>query len=206
MIYSKLNVYDAYACGIKTRLKQRAECGDMPFSVFKLLECHHDFTSTIEELYRIGAYIRGDKSLKQSFVHCMCSDKHIWVKSIAVQNCFSLGRNLVGALNGLAGDGVPKAVEQKITRTITCSIPDLLDLGESARIETKTEWKRIGKLLGTGSCELDRFNNDCIELIEWVLNILIVAKPGHPSGPFKNFEEERQKSLEAYWKGGSRDV
>ena len=38
MIYSKLNAYDAYESGLKTRLEQRKECGDMPFSIYKLIE------------------------------------------------------------------------------------------------------------------------------------------------------------------------
>jgi len=72
----------------------------------------------------------------------------------------------------------------------------ILNLGEFARVETKTDWKRVGKLLGTGRCVLDEFNDECIELIEWVLDRLIAAKPSHPSGPFRSFAEERQKTIE----------
>ena len=210
MIYSKLNAYDAYESGLKTRLEQRKECVDMPFCIYKLLECHHDFTSTKEELARIGVYVRGNESLKRSlrysFMHCVHWDKNIWVKRIAAHNCFSLARNLVGVLHGLAGDGVTAAVAQQITHAVNRRIPDLLSLGKFAQVETKTDWQRVSKLLGTGRCDLDRFNDGCIALIEWVLDKLIAAKPRHPSGPFISFAEERQKSLEAYWKRVGRDV
>jgi hypothetical protein len=192
MIYSKLNAYKAYESGLKTRLEQRAECGDMPFSIYKLIECHRDFTSTKDELARIGAYARGDKSLKYSFVHCVYWDKNIWTKGKAAHNCFCLARNLVGVIHGLPGDGVSAAVVQQITSVVNRRIPDLLDLGERARIETKTSWRNVSKLLGTGRCALDNFNDDCIALIDWVMDTLIFAEPKTPSGPFKSFAENRQ--------------
>ena len=192
MIYSKLNAYKAYESGLKTRLEQRAECGDMPFSIYKLIECHRDFTSTKEELARIGAYARGDNSLKYSFMHCVYWDKNIWTKGMAAHNCFCLARNLVGVIHGLPGDGVSAAVVQQITSVVNRRIPDLLDLGECARIETKTDWKSVSKLLGTGRCALDDFNDDCIALIDWVMDTLISAEPKTPSGLFKSFAEDRQ--------------
>jgi len=192
MIYSRLNAGDAYDCGLKTRLDECGKPVAMPFSIYKLLECHHDFTSTREELARIGAYARGNKSLKHSFVHCVYWDKNIWTKGMAAHNCFYLARNLVGIIHGLPGDGVSAAVVQHITSVVNRRIPDLLDLGECARIETKTDWKRVSKLLGTRSCALDDFNDGCIALIEWVMNTIIAAKPKTPSGPFSSFVEERQ--------------
>jgi hypothetical protein len=199
MIYRKLNAYEAHESGLKTRLEQRAEGGDMPFCIYKLLECHHDFTSTKEELARIGVYVRGNKSLKRdlrySFMHCVYWDKNIWVKRIAAHNCFCLARNLVGVLHALPGDGVSDAVINEIRDEVDRRVPDLLDLGEYARIETKSGWKYVSKLLGTGNCLLDEFNDECIKLIEWVLDRLIAAKPKHPSGPFRSFAEERQRIL-----------
>lgn len=199
MLYSKLNAYEAHESGLKTRLEQRAKGGDMPFCIYKLLECHHDFTSTKEELARIGVYVRGNESLKRSlrysFMHCVHWDKHIWVKRIAAHNCFSLARNLVGVLHALPGDGVSDAVVNEIQGEVDRRVPDLLDLGEYARVETKTGWKYVSKLLGTGNCLLDEFSDACIELIEWVLDRLIAAKPKHPSGPFSSFAEERQRIL-----------
>ena len=192
MVYSKLNAYKAYESGLKTRLEQRAECGDMPFSIYKLIECHRDFTSTKEEIARIGAYARGDNSLKYSFMHCVYWDKNIWTKGMAAHNCFCLARNLVGVIHGLPGDGVSAAVVQHITSVVNRRIPDLLDLGECARIETETDWKNVSKLLGTGRCALDVFNDDCIALINWVMDALITAEPKTPSGPFRSFVEERQ--------------
>lgn len=204
MIYSNLNAYDAYESGLQTRLKQRKECGDMPFCIYKLLECHHDFISTKEELARIGVYERSTKSRKHdlgySFLYCTPQDKHIWVKRMAAHNCFCLARNLVGVLHALPGDGVSDAVVNKIRDEVDRRIPDLLDLGEYARIEAKTGWKYVSKLLGTGNCSLDEFNDDCIELIGWVLDELIAAKPKYPSGPFRSFAEERQKNS----RGGQR--
>ena len=192
MIYSKLNAYKAHESGLKTRLEQRAECGDMPFAIYKLIECHRDFTSTKDELARIGAYARGDKSLKYSFVHCVYWDKHIWVKRIAAHNCFCLARNLVGVIHGLPGDGVSEAVIEYIRNEVDHRIPVLLDLGDRARIETKTDWKYVSKLLGTGNCLLDEFSDECIALINWVMDTLIFAEPKTPSGPFKSFAENRQ--------------
>lgn len=210
MIYSKLNAYEAHESGLKTRLEQRAECGDMPFFIYKLIECHRDFTSTKEELARIGVYERSKKSrkhdLRYSFLYCTPQDKHIWVKRIAAHNCFCLARNLVGVLHALPGDGVSDAVINKIKGEVDRWIPDLLYIGEYARIETKTGWQYVSKLLGTGDSLLDEFNDKCIALIEWVLDKLIAAKPRHPSGPFISFAEERQKSLEAYWKRVGRNV
>jgi len=199
MIYSKLNAYEAHESGLKTRLEQRAECGDMPFSIYKLIECYRDFTGTKEELARIGVYERSKKSrkhdLRYSFLYCAPQDKHIWVKRMAAHNCFCLARNLVGVLHALPGDGVSDAVVNKIRDEVDHRIPDFLDLGEYARIETKTGWKYVSKLLGTGNCSLDEFNDDCIELVEWVLDELIAAKPRHPSGSFRSFAEERQRIL-----------
>jgi hypothetical protein len=192
MIYNKLNAYDAYESGLKTRLDECGKPVAMPFSIYKLNECHHDFTSTKEELARIGAYARGDKSLKYSFMHCAHWEKHIWAKRVTAHNCFSLGRNLVGVIHGLPGDGVSAAVVQHITSVVNRRIPDLLDLGECARIETKTDWKNVSKLLGTGRCALDDFNDDCIALIDWVMDTLISAEPKTSSGPFKSFAEDRQ--------------
>jgi hypothetical protein len=210
MIYSKMDAYKAYESGLQTRLEQRAECGDMPFSIYKLIECHRDFTSTKEELARIGVYERSKKSgkhdLRYSFLYCTPQDKHIWVKRMAAHNCFCLARNLVGVLHALPGDGVSDAVVNEIRDEVNRRVPDLLGLGEDARIETKTGWKYVSKLLGTGNCLADEFNDACIELIEWVLDRLIAAKPKHPSGPFSSFAKERQKSLEAYWKRVGLDV
>ena len=197
MIYDKLNAYDAYESGLKTRIDQRKECGDMPFSIYKLIECYRDFTSTKEELARIGVYERSNRSrkhdLRYSFLYCTPQDKSIWVKRMAAHNCFCLARNLVGVLHALPGDGVSDVVVNKIRDEVDRRIPNLLDLGEYARIEAKTGWKYVSKLLGTGNCSLDEFNDDCIELIEWVLDELIAAKPKYPSGPFRSFAEERQK-------------
>ena len=195
MIYSNLNAYDAYESGLQTRLVQRAKCGVMPFAIYKLLECHRDFTNRGMELARIGEYERGNKAIMHSFAHCSYLDKSVWAKHLAAHNCFSIGRNLVGVLHGLAGDGVPAAVVQQITHAVDCRILDLLNLGEFARVETKTDWKRVGKLLGTGRCYLDEFSDQCIALIESVLDELIAANPSHPSGPFRSFALERQKSL-----------
>ena len=195
MIYSKLNAYDAYESGLKTRLEQRKECGDMPFSIYKLIECHRNFTSRERELARIGECERGNKAIMHSFTHCSYLDKSVWAKHLVAHNCFYLGRNLIGVLHGLAGDGVPAAVVQQITHAVDCRILDLLNLGEFARVETKTDWKRVGKLLGTGRCYLDEFSDQCIALIESVLDELIAANPSHPSGPFRSFALERQKSL-----------
>lgn len=206
MIYSKLNAYEAHESGLKTRLEQRKECGDMPFSIYKLIECHRNFISRERELARIGEYERGNKAIMHSFAHCSYLDKSVWAKHLVAHNCFCLGRNLVGVLHGLAGDGVTAAVAQQITHAVNRRIPDLLSLGKFAQVETKTDWQRVSKLLGTGRCDLDRFNDGCIALIEWVLDKLIAAKPRHPSGPFISFAEERQKSLEAYWKRVGRDV
>ena len=192
MIYSKLNACKAYESGLKTRLEQRAECGDMPFSIYKLIECHRDFTSTKDELARIGEYARGNKSLKHSFVHCVYWDKNIWTKGMAAHNCFCLARNLVGVIHGLPGDGVSDAVVSEIKEEADRLIPDLLDLGECARIETKTDWKNVSNRLGTGNCSLDEFSNECIALINWVMDMLIAAEPKTPSGPFKSFVENRQ--------------
>ncbi|MDC1502484.1 hypothetical protein N8559_05485 [Gammaproteobacteria bacterium] len=210
MIYSTLNALKAYESGLKTRLAQREECGDMPFSIYKLIECHRDFTSTKEELARIGVYERSKKlgkyDLRYGFLYCTPQDKHIWVKRMAAHNCFCLARNLVGVLHALPGDGVSDVVVNEVKDEVDRRIPDLLDLGDDAQIETKTGWKYVSKLIGTGNCLLDEFNDDCIELIEWVLDKLIAAKPRHPSGPFISFAEERQKSLEAYWKRVGLDV
>ena len=206
MIYSKLNAYDAYESGLKTRLEQRKECGDMRFSFYKLKECRRDFTNRGRELARIGEYERGNKSIMHSFAHCSYLDKSVWARHLVAHNCFCLGRNLVGVLHGLVGDGVPAAVVQQITHAVDCRIPDLLNLGEFARVETKTDWKRVGKLLGTGRCDLDEFSDQCISLIEWVLDELIASNPEHLSGSFKSFAEERQKSLEAYGERVGRDV
>ncbi len=190
MIHSRLNAYDAYDCGLKTRLDECGKPVAMPFSIYKLLECHHDFTSTEAELARIGAYTRGNKSIKYRFVHCVHSDKHIWAKGVAAHNCFSLSRNLVGVIHGLPGDGVSDAVVNEIRDEVDCRIPDLLSKGEYARIETKIGWKYVSKLLGTGNCLLDEFSDECIALINWVMDTLISAEPKTPSGPFRSFVEE----------------
>ena len=206
MIYSNLNAYDAYESGLQTRLDQRAKCGAMPFAIYKLLECHRDFTNRGRELARIGEYERGNKAIMHSFAHCSYLDKSVWAKHLAAHNCFSLGRNLVGVLHGLAGDGVPAAVVQQITHAVNRRIPELLKLGEFARVETKTDWKRVGKLLGTGRCDLNKFNDECIALIEWVLCKLIIAKPSHPSGPFRGFVAKHQKRLLASLNWGGQVV
>ena len=196
MIYSKLDAYTAYESGLQTRLDERGKPAAMPFSIYKLLACHHDFMSTREEFARIGAYVRGNKSLKHSFRHCVHFDKHVWTKGVAAHNCFSLGRNLVGVIHGLPGDGVSAAVVSEIKEEADRLIPAILDLGEYARLETKTDWQRVSKLLGTERCELEEFNDECIALIEWVLDKLIATKPKNPSGPWRSFAAERQKTLD----------
>lgn len=206
MIYSNLNAYDAYESGLQTRLDQRAKCGAMPFAIYKLLECHRDFTNRGRELARIGEYERGNKAIMHSFAHCSYLDKSVWAKHLAAHNCFSLGRNLVGVLHGLPGDGVSNVVINAITDEVNRRIPILLDSGEYARIETKTEWKRIGKLLGTGSCQLDRFNDDCSALLEWILFVLIVAKPLKPSALLRNFAAKHQIKLRVFLYRGARIV
>lgn len=194
MIYSKLNTYDAYQSGLKTRLDQRSKVGDMPYSIHRLLECHNDFTGTKEELARIGEYARGNKDLRYSFKHCMPEDKHIWAKQVAAHICFNLGRDLAGVIHGLPGDGVSKAVVKNIKNVVDRRIPALLNLGESARTETQAGWKYVSKELGTGHCAVDLFLDECIDLINWVMSILIWSQPKSPSGPFENFVKSQQKN------------
>lgn len=196
MNLSKLNTYDGYNVGIIMRSDQRANCGDMPCAIYKLMECRVCFYDTKEELERIGKYMRGDTHLRYSFRHCVSWDKHIWAKRKPAYNCNALGRNLVGVLHGLEGDGVSVLAIKLLEEEVHRRIPGLLDLGELARIETKNNWLLVGKLLGTNSCAMDQFVNECIDLIDWVLNTLVDAKPKSPSGPFRSFAEKRERERE----------
>ena len=197
MIYSKLNAYDAYDAGLKTRIDQKSECGPMPFSIYKLLECHRDFHENREELDKIGGYIRGNTNLRHSLRHCTSEDKHIWAKRTPAQMCHSLGRNLVGVLHGLTGDGVTVTNIKNIEAEVLRRLPDLLGLGEMARVETKKHWRLVGRQLGTGQCAIDEFVDKCVDLIDWVMDAVIASEPTSPSGPFDSFVRARQQELAA---------
>lgn len=193
MIYSKLNAFDAYSLGLKTRLDQKSECGAMSFAIYKIIECDDDFRSTKDEFFRIGQYCRGNSMYKYEFLHCVYLDMHIWAKDMSAHNCFSLARNLVGVLEALPGDGINCGVIKYIQNEVERRIPALLTLGESARIESKTAWGYTSKLLGTGECLLDKFNNECIEIIEWVMEEIIASNPTCPSGPYSSYVNGRHR-------------
>jgi hypothetical protein len=192
MNYRKLNAHDAYAAGLKTRMDQKAECGPMRFSIYKLLECHSYFDDSQEELSLIGKYIRSGEKDFRCFEHCTSEDKSVWVKELPAGICDSLGRDLVGVLHGLAGDGVSVDDIKEIKEEVDKRIPYLLDMGEWARIQTKKHWRRLSVQLGTGESELDDFVAKCLELIDDVMNMIIAANPKTPSGPFKSWVQEHQ--------------
>ena len=75
-------------------------------------------------------------------------------------------------------------------------IPSLRALGESARQETRTEWKRVSKLLGTGRCLLDCFTDECLELVDWVINAIDTWKSKYPDNLFIDPAKDRQKKFE----------
>lgn len=193
MNFSRINTEKAYCEGLKTRQDERGNPVDMPFSTYKVLECYEDFRSTKDELLRIGEYSRGDRSLKYKFEHCVHWDKHVWAKRIAAYNSFCLARNLVGVVHALPGDGVSKEVVDDIQDELRRRVPHLIALGERARIESKNAWRYTSKLLGTGECLLDQFNDKCLELIEWVMDAIIASNPTCPSGPYSSYVNGRHR-------------
>ena len=196
MIYNKLNAHDAYAAGLKTRIDQKAECGPMRCSEYKLLECRRNFYHTQKGLAQIGEYVRSKSTDFRFFNHCTNEDQSLWVKTVTAGMCHSLGRDLVGVLHGLAGDRVSENDLNNIEAAAQRHIPRLLDLGEAARIETQRHWRQICKRLGTGQCVLDVFVEECIELIDDLMDAVNIATQKTPSAPSSNLANERQKIIE----------
>lgn len=172
MNYSKLNAHEAYDAGLKTRIDQKSECGPMPRSKYKLLECQRDFDRIKDQISRIGKYTISNSKDFHFFGCCTSEDSHVWAKAIPAHMCHSLGCDLVGVLHGLPGDGVSGRVIKKIENEVQRRIPALLDLGDWARIETERSWKRVSMQLGTGESELDEFINKANDLIDWVMYTL----------------------------------
>lgn len=196
MIYSKMTAKDAFDYGLKLHRNKNGQFFTKFFSIYKISKCRDDLASTKEELSRIGRYVRGDKSLRYGFLHCTYEDKSKWVKSISAYNCLILGKDLVGVLYAQPGCGVSQEAIDKIREEVNRRIPGLLALGESARHETQTEWNRMCKLLGTGRCLLDCFNEECFFLADWVMEALNAAKSKQQSATFISFAAERQKEPE----------
>lgn len=196
MIYSKMTARDAFDYGLKSHKNKNGQFFTKYFSIYEISKCRGDLASTKEEFDRIGRYVRGEKSLRYGFLHCTYEDKATWTKSISAYNSLILGKDLVGVLHAQSCCGVSQEVIDEIRAKVQNRIPSLLALGESARQETRTEWKRVSKLLGTGRCLLDCFNDECLELADWVINTLNTWKSKYPDYSFINHTEGRQKNLE----------
>jgi hypothetical protein len=196
MIYSEMTAKDAFDYGLKSHKDKNGQFFTKYFSIYEISKCRSDLASTKEEFSRIGRYVRGDKSLKYGFLHCTYEDKATWTKSIAAYNSLILGKDLVGVLHALSCCGVSQEVVDEIREKVQNRIPSLLALGESARQETRTEWKRVSKLLGTGRCLLDCFTDECLELVDWVINAIDTWKSKYPDNLFIDPAKDRQKKFE----------
>jgi len=196
MIYSEMTAKDAFDYGLKSHKDKNGQFFTKYFSIYEISKCRSDLASTKEEFSRIGRYVRGDKSLKYGFLHCTYEDKATWTKSIAAYNSLILGKDLVGVLHAISCCGVSQEVVDEIREKVQNRIPSLLALGESARQETRTEWKRVSKLLGTGRCLLDCFTDECLELVDWVINAIDTWKSKYPDNSFIAPAKDRQKKFE----------
>jgi len=195
MIYKAMNAVEAYAHGLQTRVDQASECGPMPFSIYKILECHRTFHNLVDDFDEIGSYVRCKKKPFTTFNFCTSEDKAVFVKYVPALVCHDLGRNLVGVLHGLTGDGVSKRDIEKIESHVQRQIEPLLELAEAARLETKHHWAIVSKQLGTGNCALDELIEKVVNLLDWVMDSLIEANPTTPSGPFEHFKANRDRHI-----------
>jgi hypothetical protein len=161
-------IAEAYAAGLKMRANQKNECGPMRESLYKLREYYSDITETSKALSEIGKYARLG-STPYALAHCMGYEKSKWAKGRPKAAAYSLGKNFVGVLHGLTGDGVSDASIISINRHVLLRIPGLLDLGGRAHVELTSSWSPTGKELGTGKGATDLFIQGCLELMSWVL-------------------------------------
>jgi hypothetical protein len=161
-------IHEAYKSGVKIRTDQKKECGPMSRSLYKLREHQRNLQDTKESLEEIGNYTRIGLT-PYALRHCMGYEKSKWSKSRPEALAQRLGQDLVGALHGLLGDGVPEPRIKHIEQQALTRISDLLSLGEQAHIELNGNWAIAGRRLGTGKGAMDQFVNKCLELIDWVL-------------------------------------
>jgi hypothetical protein len=160
-------IHEAHKAGLKMRTDQKRECGPMPISLYKLREYQRNLQDTKESLEEIGDCTRIGLT-PYALRHCMGYEKSKWSKSRPEALAQRLGQNLVGALHGLVGDGVPERSIKHIEQQVLLKIPDLLRLGEKAHIELNGNWPIAGRRLGTGKGTMDQFVQDCLDLIQWV--------------------------------------
>jgi len=187
MVYENLSACDAYNKGLQERIEELKENPQMEHAIYKIMRCHRELHDIQDELVRVGEHERGNSVLENEFILCESSNTFSFVRWVVASSCYSIGNKVAGVSLCFYGDGLSKEDVSRINKEVRRRIPAILELGETAHVQLMNQWSLVCKLLGTGSCSLDEFITKCVELIDWVLDVLIIAAPKDPFETFNNY-------------------
>jgi hypothetical protein len=160
------NCLDAYSKG----LKQRESILMMSGALYKIKEVQRKISGYSQELYNAGKCANGDQNACRKLQHCTGEDKAYWIRHLASQICFSLGRDLVGTLYALEADGLTKSEVNVLRVDVDRRIFTLLSIAESARLDARTNWNQLNKQLALEGGEIYDFVVEASSFVDAVVN------------------------------------
>jgi hypothetical protein len=164
---------EAYAKGIKDRQKY-------PFvasSLYKIREFHGRLETLPDNLINIGKCSVGDKNACNSLRGCDSWDKAVYAKKTPRDIAYDLSFKLVSALPSLKHEGLAQHDLHRITAHVNSEVKSLIDLGEQASSELKTNWKQTARHLGSGEGGVYEFSLEVLALLDWVMMEAELCKP-----------------------------
>ena len=164
---NKSPVTNSYHKGLADRAKIVLEQGPLRRASYKLREVGGRLKRLSHALSLYGPGVRSDK-VPHYLGPCMGYEAQGYFKKIPQSIGFDLGRDVVGVLDSLLGDGMSIDQIQSIKQRVTNRLPSIFELGEEALMELRTQWQVVEPDLG-GRSTLDEFLESCFELLETVM-------------------------------------
>jgi len=165
--------HEAYKKGLTDRKKY-------PFvasSLYKIREFHGRLESLPANLINIGKCSVGNKDACNSLRGCDSYDKAFYAKKMPRDIAYDLAFKLVSALPSLKYEGLAQHDLDRITAHVNSEVKSLIDLGEQASSELKTNWKQTARLLGFGKGGVYELPLEVLALLDWVMTEVELCKP-----------------------------
>ena len=169
----KYPCHEAYKEGLTDRKKY-------PFvasSLYKIREFHGRLESFPDNLIKIGKCSIGDKNACNSLRGCDSYDKAAYAKKMPRDIAYDLSFKLISALPSLKHEGLAQHDLDRITAHVNSEVKSLIDLGEQASSELKTNWKQTARHLGFGEGGVYEFSLEVLALLDWVMTEVELCKP-----------------------------
>ena len=161
---NKSPVVASYHKGLAARNIIVLEQGPLRLASYKLSEVVGRLNRLKDALSLYGPGVRSDK-VPYYLGPCMGYEAESYFKKIPGWVGFDLGRDVVGVLDSLVGDGMSIDQIQLIKQQVTNRLPYILSLGDAALTDLLTQWQTVAGDRG-GRSTLDEYQESCVQLIE----------------------------------------